>query len=288
MQSYCGKIRNYYEDDRVFEILYKNRIQYFYLTRSQMKKFDPYLQVGLFVFFKAFEETKLHGKFKAHDVINFVKLVKQSGRNSITYYDIATIKDGVRKLLKKDTYKMFIDLEFTMPPYNYQHKGDVVFYSEIIQYGFYIEDGNGLLIDSSFGTIKPKCELGMSDRTIDFLGLSKEKIQKAKPYYDFYNTFKDYLMLYQPTIFIWGKNDYLMIEKSYQINNVKPITSRKNFVNLMQIMKNYYSLKDDIGLFAAFELLGSKPPLQVQDHNALHDASATLEIYHLFEREINN
>ena len=68
---------------------------------------------------------------------------------------------------------------------------------------------------------------------------------------------------------------------------VKPVTERKNFVNLMQIIKNYYGIKNDIGLYAAFELLGAKPPLVEQDHNALHDAAATLEVFHLFENEIN-
>ena len=95
------------------------------------------------------------------------------------------------------------------------------------------------------------------------------------------------MMFFQPTIYVWGKNDYLMIDKSYKLHNVKPVTERKNFVNLMQIIKNYYGIKNDIGLYAAFELLGAKPPLVEQDHNALHDAAATLEVFHLFENEIN-
>ena len=95
------------------------------------------------------------------------------------------------------------------------------------------------------------------------------------------------MMYYQPTIYVWGKNDYLMIDKSFNLHNVKPVTERKNYVNLMQIIKNYYGIKNDIGLYAAFELLGAKPPLEVQDNNALHDAAAPLEVFHLFENEIN-
>ena len=49
----------------------------------------------------------------------------------------------------------------------------------------------------------------------------------------------------------------------------------------------FEGIKNDIGLYAAFELLGAKPPLVEQDHNALHDAAATLEVFHLFENEIN-
>ena len=131
------------------------------------------------------------------------------------------------------------------------------------------------------GLIKP------SDESIILPDESKEKLEHAPYYSKFYNKLRDYMMYYQPTIYVWGKNDYLMIDKSFKLHNVKPVTERKNYVNLMQIIKNYYGIKNDIGLYAAFELLGAKPPLEVQDHNALHDASATLEVFHLFENEIN-
>ena len=121
MQTFCGRIRNVYIEDRIFEIYYKKRIYHFHLTRSQMKKFEPYLQDGLYVFFKAFDESKKYGRYMAYDVINFIKLVRHVGRKTIVYYDIQTIKEGVRKLLKKDGYRLFLDLEFTMPPYNYNH-----------------------------------------------------------------------------------------------------------------------------------------------------------------------
>ena len=70
MQTFCGRIRNVYIEDRIFEIYYKKRIYHFHLTRSQMKKFEPYLQDGLYVFFKAFDESKKHGRYMAYDVIS--------------------------------------------------------------------------------------------------------------------------------------------------------------------------------------------------------------------------
>lgn len=287
MQSFCGRISCIYEEDRIFELVYKKRVYHFHLTRSQMKKFQPYLQDGLYVFFQAFDEGKKYGRFVAYDVINFIKLVRHVGRKTIVYYDIQTIKEGVKKLLKKDGYRLFIDLEFTMPPYNYTHNGENNFYSEIVQYGMYLEDANGNAIDSTEGLVRPTCNLGLSDRMIEFLHISKTKLEKAPYYSSFYKALNDYMMMYQPTIYVWGKNDYLMIDKSYKLHNVKPITERKHFVNLMQIIKNYYGIKNDIGLYSAFELLGAKPPREVQDHNALHDALATVEVYHLFEQEIN-
>lgn len=287
MQTFCGRIKAVYEEDRIFELFYKKRIYYFHLTRSQMKKFQPYLQEGLYVFFKAYDEEKKFGRFIAYDVINFIKLVRHVGRKTIVYYDIQTIKEGVKKLLKKDGYRLFIDLEFTMPPFNYSHNDEKKFFSEIVQYGMCLEDANGNIIDTQEGLVKPTCELGISDRMLEFLNISKTKLERAPYYSKFYQTLNDFMMLYQPTIYVWGKNDYLMIDKSYKLHNVKPITERKHFVNLMQILKNYYGIKNDIGLYAAFDLLGYKPPLEVQDHNALHDAQATLEVFHLFEKEIN-
>jgi sporulation inhibitor KapD len=184
---------------------------------------------------------------------------------------------------------MFIDLEFTMPPYNYQHNNATeLFYSEIIEYGIYIEDSLGNGIDSAKGFIRPKCELGINERTCEFVHVSKEKLKNAPYYSNFYDTLNDFIMCYQPTIYIWGKNDYLMIDKSYKLYNVKPITERKNFINLMQIMKNYFNLKDDIGLYNAFDLLGSPTPMATQDHDAYHDTLATVELFHLFLKEILN
>ena len=49
--SVCGQIRKINLDERIFEIKIKNRIEFFYFSRSQYKKFKPYLHEGLYVFF---------------------------------------------------------------------------------------------------------------------------------------------------------------------------------------------------------------------------------------------
>lgn len=289
MKSFCGVIRNFDEENRLFDLEYKGRIYYFHLTRSQLKKFSVYLQTGLYVFFKTFDEPKRVNKVMAFEIINFIKLVRHKTHRTVTYYDIQTIKDGVKKLLKKDNYRMFIDLEFTMPPFGYSHQNWMnkgKFYSEIIQYGIYLEDSSGNAIDSAKGFIRPKCELGINERTCEFVHLSKNELRHAPYYSKFYNILKNYMMMYQPVIYIWGKNDYLMIERSYKIQGAKPITERKNFINLMQIMKNYYNVKDDIGLYNAFDLLGASRPMEVQDHDAFHDTLATVEVFHHFLNEI--
>jgi inhibitor of KinA sporulation pathway (predicted exonuclease) len=93
-------------------------------------------------------------------------------------------------------------------------------------------------------------------------------------------------MYYQPTVYVWGKNDILMLNSFYEKYKLKPLVERQKIVNLMQVMKNYYNIKTDIGLFNAYHLFG-RSPVEEQDHNALHDAVATAEVFKLFQKEIS-
>ena len=49
MEKICGRIRNVDFENRTFEIVKRKKIEFFYLTRSQMKKFKAYLQEDLLV-----------------------------------------------------------------------------------------------------------------------------------------------------------------------------------------------------------------------------------------------
>lgn len=51
MQLVCGTIRGFSEENRIFEIRDKNRVKFYYLSRSQYKRFKPYLNEGLVVHF---------------------------------------------------------------------------------------------------------------------------------------------------------------------------------------------------------------------------------------------
>ena len=46
MQLVCGTIRGFSEENRIFEIRDKNRVKFYYLSRSQYKRFKPYLNEG--------------------------------------------------------------------------------------------------------------------------------------------------------------------------------------------------------------------------------------------------
>ena len=91
---------------------------------------------------------------------------------------------------------------------------------------------------------------------------------------------------YNPKIYAWGRSDILAIEQSFSINKVKALDVRERHINLMQVMKNYYNLKDEIGLFQTYEEM-SKNSLNPQQHDALEDAMITREIYCMFKQQIN-
>ena len=115
---------------------------------------------------------------------------------------------------------------------------------------------------------------------------TEEDFSKAMTYKAFYKKLKKYMDKYQPMIYVWGKNDIITLDSFYKMHDLEPVTSRKNFVNLMQLMKNYLGQKADIGLFNALTFLD--PTFDdAQDHDALEDASVTCKIHHLFKMRVN-
>lgn len=284
MQLVCGTIRGFSEENRIFEIRDKNRVKFYYLSRSQYKRFKPYLNEGLVVHFTCKETRTNQSGFLVYEVVHFIKMLRHLPRKTIVYYDISTIKQGVKKIFSRDGYRLFLDLEFSMPPQGYVHGNGFV--SEIIEYGLYLEDNEGNLITTEWGMIKPRHEIGINSRTIEFLKISENDLRYAPSPYKFYKKFKTLLTAYQPTIYVWGKNDISMLDSFYKENKFVKLAERKNFINLMQVIKNYYGIKTDIGLFNAYEFFNVKQPKE-QDHNALNDAVATADIFKLFQKELN-
>ena len=284
MHQFSGKIRKIHTEERVFEILIKGKIEFFYLSRSQMKKFNMYLQAGLFVYFTCKTDPVIHGKFKAYEVVNFTKMISIKGNRKTVYFDIDTIKKGVASILNRKTKRMFLDMEFTMPSYDFS--GDKPFVTEIIQYGILIEDEEGQVILEESSLVKPKDSSGLNARTFNFLNLQKEDFSKAITYKAFYKRIKKYMETYSPMIYVWGKNDIITLDAFYKMHSLEPVTSRKDFVNLMQLLKNYLGQKSDIGLFNALTYLDPTFDDE-QDHDALEDACVTGKIYHLFKERVN-
>lgn len=285
MKFIYGRVRRLHLKNRLFEIKVKGIVAYFYLTRSQMKQFNAYLQEGLFVHLSCHEKKVRHGWVNAYEVINFIKMIKPSHHKTTVYFDLETIKKGVQRVINKKGYRMFLDLEFSMPPYINQAGKD--FNAEIVQYGFYLENEKGQVILKEDSLVRPILPNALNARTCNFLNLKPSHFKEAISYKVFYRRLKYLIGKYQPIMYVWGKNDIIILEKSYYINKVQPITNRMNFVNLMQIMKNYFGIKTDIGLFNAFHYFDEDSPLE-QTHNALSDALVMLHVYQSFKKFINS
>ncbi len=282
MKKISGRIRNVNLEERTFEILKRNKIEYFYLTRSQLLKFKNYLHPGFFVQLEYNEQKEKKGKVNSYPVIGFTKLIGISRNKRVVYFDMDTIKKGVVQVLNRYGYKMFIDLEFSMPPYN--SKGH--FNSEIVEYGFTIEDEQGIVVYEASSMVKINDPDGISDRTLDFLNIKKEEYNNAVEIKEFYDTLKQTIEEYNPVILVWGTNDIQMLNNFYTINNFEPLTTRASFINLMQLLKNYFGLKSDVGLFKALEYF-DKDFSKEQSHDALTDALVTSQVYHYFKKYAN-
>ena len=75
MQVIYGKIRSVDEKNRLISILIKNKIEYFYLSRTQMKKYNPYLSEGLYVYFRCTDHKKIHHHVTCYDITSFIKVL---------------------------------------------------------------------------------------------------------------------------------------------------------------------------------------------------------------------
>ncbi|MBU1020659.1 MAG: hypothetical protein KJ847_05540, partial [Firmicutes bacterium] len=125
----------------------------------------------------------------------------------------------------------------------------------------------------------------LTKRTLKFLKITQEEIDNGIDYIDFYNHFKYLIDEYNPAIIVWGRNDFLALRDSYKINKVPNLHSKTRYINLLKMHKNYYNLRNDLGLFNALKLYTREET--VQTHNALEDAIVTYEIFKGFKKVVN-
>lgn len=281
-----GKVLETFPKERVVKLKTNFKILYLYLQRKDFREYGPYFFEKPYLFLEIGENKKRIKNYMAYPVVMFIRII-QSNYYTFTkkrkiYFDMYENKRSVRKLINSPTNKMFIDLEFTMPPI-YQSMPTM---TEIIQYGIIIEDKNGneLFRDSSL--INPSRPYNLNKNTLKFLSLSREDFKNAAPYSKFYNLMKRLMREYRPKIYVWGGNDILVMEHSFKYNKVPPLAVRANHVNLMNVIKNYNNTKDEMGLFQTYAIMANKEPVH-QIHNALEDAQVTKEIFHLFKEIVN-
>ena len=126
----------------------------------------------------------------------------------------------------------------------------------------------------------------MTKRTLKFLEITQEDVDNGINYQDFYVHFKQLVEKYTPAIVVWGRNDFLALRESYKINRLPSLKKKTRYINLLKIHKNYFNLKNDLGLFNALKLYEEANGKQM--HNALEDAKATFQIFKGFQKVLNH
>lgn len=276
-----GKIVKTLPKERIIKVLSKKKIHYFYMSRKLFKDFGPYFYYNPYIFVNVSAEKKQYGDYHCHEIDSFNKIVQSTKRDKVVYYNLAAIRKGVRNLLLKTKNKLFLDLEYSLPPY-YQSFSHV---AEIIQYGIVVEDESGNIIFEDGSLVKPQKRYSLNRRTLKFIGKKREDFNGACDYKEFYNLLKWCIEKYDAKIIAWGRNDILALENSFKINRINDLDIRNRYINFMQVMKNYYNIKIDLGLFNTYQEL-SGVEMEEQKHDALEDAMLVREIYRIFKEKV--
>jgi len=276
-----GRILAIDEEERIIVLLVKHKLRQFYLQRSMFNKIGMYFEESRFIQFVVTEEPRLYRNNKVSNVDHVLKVMEIRHRQNIVYYDLKNIKKGTKNVINSLRVKMFLDLEMSMHPYSV----DKSFKQEIIQVGYVLVDSNNNLMEEYIEMIKPTIHPKITRRTIKFLKITQEEVDKGIDYIEFYNHFKEVIEKYNPAIIVWGRNDFLALRESYKYNKVPSLKKKTRYINLLKLHKNYFNLKNDLGLFNALNLYTVREDKQA--HNALDDAQVTREIFNGFKKAIN-
>lgn len=278
-----GKIITTIPKERIVKVLGRDKIYYLYMSRKLFKDFGPYFIYKPYIFVDVFENKKKYGNYYCYEIDFFNKIVQSTHKDKRVYYNIATIRKGVRRLIDNTKNKIFLDLEFSLPSY-FQ---TMVHFPEIVQYGIVIEDENGDIVFEDGSLVKPLKKYALNMRTLKFLTKTKEDFEYACSYIEFYQLLERCIQEYDAKIIAWGRNDILTMEQSFKLNRLKPLDIRNRYINIMQVIKNYYNSKNDLGLFNTYQEM-SGIEQETQTHDALQDALMTREIYRMFRNIVQN
>ena len=278
-----GEIHMIELDHKIIGIKNNKKIIFFYFQNSQMNVFKRYLYIGNWIDLEYNEDKEVRrGPYLAYTIDHINRLEALGLYDHIIYYDKADITNSLYKFLHSFDNTMFLDLEMTMPSYKFKGKW---FKTEVIQAGFIIYNKDGEEIYRYSNYIEPVITKGLTKRAEDFLGITEDEFnQRCIPYLQFYNDFKEILLKYNPAIVVYGRNDMLVLKDSYQIHNVEPLNDLTRYVNLCQLIKTHYELKNDPGLFRLYQTYYDVEDTQV--HDAVDDSFVTAKVFEAFREDI--
>jgi sporulation inhibitor KapD len=259
---------------KVFYVVMHGKRTGFYLTNRLAKTFFNHLRRGVLVDFAVYPRKKKIGQERFTQVAYFIQII--SLRPYFVHYDLITLRNDMEKVLMSNDKYLFIDFEMTMPGYRPKH-----FRSEIIQVGYALAEVQKGIEFADGYYILPKTDHFLTRRTKRFLKIDDELFFKEAISYDvFYDRLKTIIETYRPKLVVWGKNDLTALEDSYRLHEKKPLTTESDFIDLLKLHKDYYNLKDDLGLFKAYKTYYDNNDLQ--KHDAEDDALVTKHVFDAF------
>lgn len=258
------------DDKRIIYIKHQKRLIKLILSHKIATIFLPILQKGFLIDVDVKKVTPYRFKIKTFKQVISLKPYR-------VLYDLDMLRLDMQDFMSHIKHFVFIDFEMSMP--GYQHKG--FFQSEIIQFGLIVTDQTFNPLYQSMHYVYDHHKKPLSERTKKFLKLDQETYNKqAMPYDLLYETLAYIKKTYQPKWVVWGKNDIQVLKDSFKIHKKQPILDTQDFVDMLKLHKDYYHLKDDLGLLKAF-LMYYKEDIS-QAHDALDDAKMTLKITQAF------
>jgi sporulation inhibitor KapD len=277
-----GKIIGVDESIRVIALREKRRIRRFYLAKGMFLSFSQYWKAGVYVFLRCQLTVRRYHGVVVHPVVQIEKLMWPNRQQPQLFYDVSMIKSGIRTIINIKKPKLFLDLEMSMPPYrNYQN-----FISEIIQAGMVLVDDQGQVLEEHTVFIRPTLFPQISDRTIKFLHLTQTEIDGGITYPEFVSLLKTIQQDHRPMVFVWGQNDQLELSRMNERHKIPNFVRHMQLIDLLKLHKTYFGLKNDLGLFNAYNLY-SEETLNQQRHDAFQDAMVTKHVFFGFRDVIN-
>lgn len=277
-----GKIIAAEEKKRLIALRDKRRIRRFYLARGLYNHFQAYLKPGIYIFFTAGASPRRFQGVSVTPVIEIEKLMLPNRQQPQLFYDVSTIRSGIRSIVNRKRPKLFLDLEMSMPPYrNYQN-----FISEVIQAGLVLVDPEGQVLKEHTFFIRPTLFPSISDRTIRFLHVTQAEVDSGITVLEFIDLLKKLDFHYRPMVFCWGQNDQLELVKMNERAGIADFVHRMQFIDLLKLHKTYFGLKNDLGLFNAYNLY-AEASLDNQRHDAFQDAQVTKAVFFGFKDVVN-
>ncbi|MFW5893358.1 MAG: exonuclease domain-containing protein, partial [Bacillota bacterium] len=271
MPTVFGKIISIDSRRRTIDIIHRRKKKTCYFQRSHFNTFASFLRPGHFVVLKV-SNPRRKRDYKAHIVKDVKKLIQPLGGKRRVLFSTDRLKREIRAFIDGLGKKLFLDLEMSMHPYTV----DKSFKQEIIQAGYILVDENDRVVREYATYIRPTRHKKLSKRTLKFLTLNQDDVDEGIPFETFYNHLRKILTDHDPAIIVWGKNDFLSLDEAYRLNNLPSLANESRFVNLLQLHKNYFRYKDDVGLKTAFTMYGNT--LKTQRHDAYEDAWMTKKI----------